>query len=401
MDQMGQVTKMLMNQADPATREQLMETYLQALKVYRHATELPPADLESRAIIAKAHNRMGFTNTMLGQHRGISGATLLSRAEVDYRRSIVLFEELYKEFPTDPKVRRYYAEALGLWGWGWLLASTNRQQEAKPHYQRAVQLLRDQIREAGTDTHATEGVNNVLSDLGSMAAMVQDLASLFETTGQAREADEIRRQLDDDINVLAARFSEPDHGSFWVEQFLKGGGTSLRQGNRLAAALDFRLVTILDPDNAEAHNHFAWAMTSVPLQTTAFNISRAVDSAKKAVELKPEEWMYWNTLGVAAFRTRDWKLAQTALEKSIHLNNGGGAIDFFFLAMTRWNQGKHEEAKKWYDQAATYVKHNPGDPELQQFHEEAKWLLKQPPPKCEPNPQPEKTDPEVAETAQS
>ena len=162
-----------------------------------------------------------------------------------------------------------------------------------------------------------------------------------------------------------------------------GGTSSLRQRNFLSAAVDFRLVTILNPNYAEAHNHLAWAMTCVPGQTTPFEIARALDSAKKAIALDPENWTYWNTLGVAAFRARDWKLAAQSLEKSIGLNNGGGAIDFFSLAMTRWHQGKPEEAKHLFDQAATYVQHNPGDAELQRFHREAKALLDRPPPEAE------------------
>ena len=65
MEQMGQVTRLLKGQTDPATREELMETYRQALNFYNHASELPPLDVESRAIIAKAHNRIGFTNAIL------------------------------------------------------------------------------------------------------------------------------------------------------------------------------------------------------------------------------------------------------------------------------------------------------------------------------------------------
>ena len=70
MERMGQVTMMMYGQADPAIREELMETYQQALNFYSHATELPPADLESRAIIAKAHNRRGFTNAILSTAKG-------------------------------------------------------------------------------------------------------------------------------------------------------------------------------------------------------------------------------------------------------------------------------------------------------------------------------------------
>lgn len=410
MEQMRHATTLISNQGDPAIREELMGTYTQVLKVYSHATQLPPADLESRAIIAKAYNRMGLTNAMLSRAKGTKNGpepSLLSQSEADYRQSLALFEKLHAEFPTDSKVRRFYAEALGTWGWGWLLLAMNRTDEAKSNYARAVQLLREQIRDAsasdhgGTDNRAKEGVTNVLSDLTSLASTVYTLAGVLEVSGLAQEAGDLRRQLDDDINVLAARFSDPERRHFWALQFMYGGTSALRMNNYLGAAVDFRLVTILKPDDAEAHNHLAWAMTCVPGQTTPFEIARALDSAKKAVTLNPGQWMYWNTLGVAAFRARDWKLAADSLEKSIDLNSGGGAIDFYFLAMTRWHQGKPDEAKEWFDRAANYVQHNPGDSELRRFHLEAKALLSNPAPKAEANTLRSRKKVKIAETAES
>ena len=114
-----------------------------------------------------------------------------------------------------------------------------------------------------------------------------------------------------------------------------------------------------------------------------FPASRALASAQKAVELKPTDWMCWNTLGVVAFRSRDWKAAAEFLEKSVSLNDGGGAIDWFFLAMIRWHQGKPVVAQQLFHQAADYLKHNPGDPELSKFHNEAKKLLAQPCPNAD------------------
>ena len=129
MEQMRQATSLISSQDDPAIREELMGSYRQALKVYSHATQLPPADLESRAIIAKAFNRLGLTNAMLSRAKGSKHApeaSLLSQSEADYRQSLALFEKLYTEFPADPRVRRFYAESLGTWGWGWLLLATDR-----------------------------------------------------------------------------------------------------------------------------------------------------------------------------------------------------------------------------------------------------------------------------------
>ena len=409
MEQMGQATKTLSAQTDAATRDELMETYRQALNFYKYASEIPPVDIKSRAIIAKAYNRIGFTNAVLAMAKGSwqsPDPSLIVESEAAYRQSLAMFETLRAESPSNPQCRRYFAEALGTWGWGWLLMYTHRDAEARPHYERAVQLLREQICDAGASDgdvnvgRAREGATNVLMDLASLASTVHTLAIMLDRLGESQAADNVRRRLDEDINVLAARFSAPpDRCSYWTMQFMRGGGLSLSQHNRLEAAIDFRLVTILDPENAVAHNSLAWAMTSVPGETP-FEIARALDSAKKAVALYPKQWMYWNTLGVAACRARDWKLAAESLEKSIDLNKPGGAIDFFFLAMTRWHQGKPEEAKELFDKGATYRQHNPGDMELEQFYTETAELLKIRSPKSKDKRHEKEENAEVTETAQ-
>ena len=59
------------------------------------------------------------------------------------------------------------------------------------------------------------------------------------------------------------------------------------------------------------------------------------------------------------------KTAAEALEKSMSLNKGGEAADWFFLAMTRWRQGQPAEARKWFDRAVAWTRKNqPEDPEL-------------------------------------
>ena len=384
MEQMGRATQLLEGQADPATRDEIMEPYRQALKLYKHASELPPLDVESRAIVAKAHNRLGFTHAILGLKKQGTGSesdqSWILQSEADYRRSVGLFEQLQTEFPADPKVRRYYAEALGFCGWGWYLDAMGRWDQAKPHYQHAIQLLREQIRDAGAnagssgDSRVKEGVANMLGDLSSLASTVHALAKLLENLGQTQEALEVKRQLDEDICILAARFSEPGRREFWAEQFFFGGRQSLQHQNRLSAVLDFRLVTLLAPNFAEAHNSLAWVMVSNP-ESTPFSITVALDSARKAVELKPEDWTFWNTLGVAAFRAQDWELASESLEKSIELHKPGGAIDFYFLAMTRKHQGREAEAEKLFKKGETYLHHNPGDHELAAYRREADRVL--------------------------
>ena len=48
----------------------------------------------------------------------------------------------------------------------------------------------------------------------------------------------------------------------------------------------------------------------------------------------------------------------------------------FFLAMTHWQLGSKEEARKWYDQAVQWMEKNaPENGELRHFRAEAAKLL--------------------------
>jgi tetratricopeptide (TPR) repeat protein len=143
--------------------------------------------------------------------------------------------------------------------------------------------------------------------------------------------------------------------------------------------INYKLAATLDPSYAKALNNLAWSLVSGP-DDPWFKPAQGLALARKAVTLEPNAWSFLNTLGVAAFRTRDWESAMHAFEKSITFT-GGGAHDLFFLAMTSWHQGKKKEAQTLYDRAVAWTENNqPNDPELRRFRAEASALLGQPSP---------------------
>jgi serine/threonine protein kinase/tetratricopeptide (TPR) repeat protein len=130
------------------------------------------------------------------------------------------------------------------------------------------------------------------------------------------------------------------------------------------------------PDTLSSMNALARLLATCP-DPKARNASRAVELAKKAVELASKEGNYWNTLGVAHYRGGDCKAAVAALEKSMELRKGGDSFDWFFLAMAHWQLGDKEEAPKWYDRAVEWMdKNQPANEELRRFRAEAAELLK-------------------------
>ena len=124
-----------------------------AAKTFQHAIDLPPKDLKSRTVIARAHTRLGYARWMLSMVNGTEAGPeprLIADAQSEFGRSIELLENLLVDSPEDPYLRRYLAEALGLGNLGCCLRSAMRSDEAEPHYRRSIEILRELLRVDGS-----------------------------------------------------------------------------------------------------------------------------------------------------------------------------------------------------------------------------------------------------------
>jgi len=141
------------------------------------------------------------------------------------------------------------------------------------------------------------------------------------------------------------------------------------------AIVQYREGIRLDPNSPAALNNLAWILATGP-DPKFRNPARAVQLAKKAVELEPKQGMWWKTLGAAQFRAGDWTATIEAMNKSMEFRKGGDAFDWFFLAMAHWKLDQKEEARKWYAQAVGWTEKNqPNSEELRRFRAEAAELL--------------------------
>ena len=112
-------------------------TYEQVLKLFQEASELPPTDKESRIVIARALCRLASTRTQRSLQTVVGGQPEpqgMAQAGSEFRRSIVLFEELLDEYRSDRVIRRYYADALGLFGMGCFFRFTHCDADAERFY---------------------------------------------------------------------------------------------------------------------------------------------------------------------------------------------------------------------------------------------------------------------------
>jgi serine/threonine protein kinase/Flp pilus assembly protein TadD len=148
-----------------------------------------------------------------------------------------------------------------------------------------------------------------------------------------------------------------------------------RQGKNEEADAAWRKAIELEPDNAESFNTYAWNLATAA-DPKRRDPPRAVELAKKAVELAPKDRDVWNTLGVAQYCVAQWQPALDSLQKSSELRGGGDASDWYFLAMANWQLGHKDEARTWYDKAVEWMdKNQPKNEELLRFRNEAAELL--------------------------
>ncbi len=144
---------------------------------------------------------------------------------------------------------------------------------------------------------------------------------------------------------------------------------------REAIACHRRAIS-LRPADGDSHNNLAWVFLTCAYGPIR-NPAEGLKLAQRAVELVPNKGAYWNTLGVAHYRSGSCKEAIAAFTKSMQLTHGGNSYDYFFLAMAHWQLGEKEEARRWYDQAVQWMDKNlPKGKELGRFRAEAAELLK-------------------------
>jgi len=149
--------------------------------------------------------------------------------------------------------------------------------------------------------------------------------------------------------------------------------------------------------NPQEWNNRAWKLAT-DSDVNQRDPAEAVRLAEQTVAAEPKNAEYYNTLGVARYRAKDFRGAIDALTQSIE-GRGLNAHDAFFMAMAYARLGNHGEASQWHATANDWMRQNdPKNAELRRFREEAVAVLDvaddtiraatQPPLKSPPSPKP-------------
>jgi serine/threonine protein kinase len=139
-------------------------------------------------------------------------------------------------------------------------------------------------------------------------------------------------------------------------------------------AEQYRLILQYD-SGIDSLNRYAWFLVDCP-DPGFRDPTRAVTLARQVTEQAPDKAAYWNTLGVAYYRSGEWQKAIAALQKSMELSSGGEAWDWLFLAMANRRLGNRAEALTWYEKSLRRLREFVPMPEyFQRYRREAEALF--------------------------
>jgi serine/threonine protein kinase/Flp pilus assembly protein TadD len=258
----------------------------------------------------------------------------------------------YREHPQLEEAIRYYTAALAL---------RPRNPAKSVDLGNALKTKGDLDGAIAAFRDALDGHPNYVAAHKHLSLALADKGRLDEAIAELREA-------------IRLRYYVSDH--FRLAELLTRKGLAEEAAGEYEQAISQGLKAVkLDPKNAVSHNNMAWHLATCP-NAKFRDPRRAVELAKKAVELAPDKGMYCNTLGAAHYRASDWQAAVNTLNKSMELRNGGDSYDWFFLAMAHWQLSNKDEARKLYDQAVQWMDENDAkNEELHRFRAEAAELL--------------------------
>jgi serine/threonine protein kinase/tetratricopeptide (TPR) repeat protein len=396
------LANLLRNGGEPIEAE---KTYRKGLDLLRKRAAEFPAVAGCREDLG--HGCRAFTDWLQGPEKHQERAQLL-------RESITVFESLVADFPGVP-YHRYCAASSHEW-LGGILAALKLPEQGEDHYREAIELVTALPLDYLANSDARVAADNALNGLAgllkagsrkneaenllrqaiafyqkvisshpsapgcrqSLALQYVNLAVLLRDAGKTLEAEKHYRQAAAVDEKLVAEF--PDQ-AFYRQGLLRdwlGVATILAtKGQVDQAEMAYRKVIELGPKDELSNNNVAWFLATCP-EPKFRDPKRAVELARKAVELAPKAGNYWNTLGVAHYRIGDWKAAIEALNKSDELLKGKElSFNAFFIAMAYWQLNNKNEARKWYDRAVEWMEKNkPKDTELIRFRAEAAELIK-------------------------
>lgn len=300
-------------------------------------------------------------------------------AQEVYRQALTIETKLVADFPAVPGYRFDLATTQS--NFGVLLRAAGQREEAMKSYEQAI---------AGMKTLAARFPNVILyrRHLGTFHG---NMGNLLGDMGRHREREEAyRRALEIQRRLVADYPKIPDYQMDLAQSYENLGGVCQAMG-RLPEAEAARLQALELREKLAATfpavpryrrdlANCCWAIAAGLLESPRPKSGpprRALEFAKRSVELDDRVPRHWCVLGAAQYRAGNWGDARETLEKVLQLNDRGSeAFAWFYLAMAHWRLGNKVEARAWYDKGTRRMEQGKPVPQwLQRLHDESSALL--------------------------
>jgi tetratricopeptide (TPR) repeat protein len=389
----------------PGRRPELEQNYAEALRLQEQLVHEFPGNLDYLRDLA-------WTYAHLGYMRLFGGAGPPAEAEEPVCRALEIRERLVQAKPNEFNYRQGLGTSLG--NFGNLLCITGRFQQAEGVVRRELEVRQ----KVSDDFPGEPDAQRCLADAHG------DVASLREFTGKFQEAVAAYRQALTIRKQLAAEFPNMlVYQGNAARCHLKLGDALRRTGAEDEAKAAYKEVIAVckeilrfHSESAEAYIFWGRALARLDARKEAVEVweqavqksknnativgfvarclvrtldrqvenaeaaaqlAYAIQLARQAVSLEPENSGFWSTLGTACYRAENWRDAVDGLEKARQL--GGSRDDsnqLFFLAMAHWQLGERDKARECYGGAVQQMdKSNPYDEYLGRVRAEAAALL--------------------------
>jgi tetratricopeptide (TPR) repeat protein len=297
-----------------------------------------------------------------------------------YGEAVSILEELTRDFPSMPRYRFELGSAHE--GLGITYYTLQRFEDSKKAWQRAQKVLvalvdkypnvpRYEYRLARAHSSVADAVSHLSQEEDAQEGYARAIALFDRLESHLGRDPEYRRDRASTYYNWADLLMRLGDGKRAIELFRRSADI----WEKLVA--DYGNVPFYQACLASCLNGLAWLLVCAS-DTEVHDPVEAVRLAERAVGLDDKQAHYWQTLGVARYRTRNWKGTVQALTQSLELGSGGQpGGDWIFLAMAHARLGHPKAiARSFYDKAVAWMEeHKPDDEELKRFRAEAEEVL--------------------------
>jgi tetratricopeptide (TPR) repeat protein len=216
------------------------------------------------------------------------------------------------------------------------------------------------------DGKPVDSVKGVRMRLGDPVPVNFDLAIMAKRQAdrqKAMETGEVTKEMARDMSpeekaALEKRAKEQSEAmkkNKELNDAFNGGMEALKGNNAQGAIESFEKAATLDAKQhvifgqlAEAYGMIAKTKTGAEMESAN---AKAIENFKKAIELKPDDAAYYNNLGLAQARNKQFPEAQESLNKAAQLDPPGAGRYYYNLGALLVNSGQNEPAAVFFKKA--------------------------------------------------